>query len=356
MPNITERAVATIGHDDEGADWQLRPEAHGKALPPEAGALKRVLECEELKQIIDRYRGADAAAVTAQALCKRLGRIGLYAATVATLVGVLFLLPVEGWLTGPPRIIASAVQISGLVIAFLAARLLVLKKPFNAWMQKRAEAEIARIELFNRIVCAEETIRTDEIPLLPLKLEYFRRYQLDVQQRYYGGRGKQHADALWRNNRWLRVSFLITIVVAILGFLTVIATLASLEVAGLEWHGFFSEMLTGLQPNRVLLALGITASALYGLGISRSLLDLDERNASRYLTTAVNLEFLTSTRLAAARKAAASNESQAVYDFVDDVQALISSEHREWILLEEAMGAVQGASHPDKLGHTNLLP
>jgi hypothetical protein len=82
-----------------------------------------------------------------------------------------------------------------------------------------------------------------------------------------------------------------------------------------------------------MLALGVMASALYGLGIARSLMDLDERNASRYLTTAENLEYLTHTRLPEARAAAVADQPEAVFAFVDRAQALVSSEHQEWILL-----------------------
>jgi hypothetical protein len=86
-------------------------------------------------------------------------------------------------------------------------------------MNKRAESEIARIELFNRIVHTHETSQGDELPLLPLKLEYFRRYQLDVQRRYYRGRGEQHAAALWRSNWWLIASLVITVASVLLAML-----------------------------------------------------------------------------------------------------------------------------------------
>ena len=80
MPS--SRAEAAIGRDDQASDWQLRPELHAAALPAEAGALKRVLERAELKDIVARYRTADTAAVLAQARYKRIGRLGLYATTI----------------------------------------------------------------------------------------------------------------------------------------------------------------------------------------------------------------------------------------------------------------------------------
>jgi hypothetical protein len=333
MLSLTERAEAAIGRDDDAADWQLRPEEHGRALPSEAANLRRVLECPDLQQIVAEFRKADAAAVAAQRRYKSIGRTSLYAATTATLVGSLFLLPLDPWLAGWTRGVASIVQIGGLLTAFFAARLLAYAKPFNAWMNKRAESEIARIELFNRIAHTDEASQGDELPLLPLKLEYFRRYQLDVQRRYYRGRGEQHAAALWRNNWWLTASLVITIVSVLLALLLASQMAASWGIPVPEgliaWSSHFPAGLT----NRIMLALGVMASALYGLGIARSLMDLDERNASRYLTTAKNLEYLTETSLSEARGAAVADQPAAVFAFIDRVQALISSEHQEWILL-----------------------
>lgn len=349
MSDITERAIAAIGHD-ESADWQLSPKHHAECLPPVAGALKRVLERADLMELNAKYQEADASAKKLQARYKRIGRLGLYAATLATLVGALFLFPFESLLVKPVRSTAQVLQVVGLVSAFFAARYLAFAKPFNAWMQKRAEAEIARVELFNRIVHADEALHGEEIPLLPLKLEYFRRYQLDVEQRYYRGRGQQHANASWRNNRLLNVSTLITVAVVFLAILLGINTLESWQFTPPDWLLVFSHYLTGPETNRVMLALGVIASALYGLGISRSLMDLDERNASRYATTAKNLEFLAETKLAAAREAAASNEAQTVYNFVQEVQSLISSEHQEWVLLS----ALERALDPDKLRRAKL--
>ena len=331
MTSTIERAQAAIGTDDDTADWQLTPEVHATSLPVEAAPLRRVLEQPELTQIVARFRAADAAAIAAQARYKRIGRTGLYAATLATLIGSVFLLPLEPWMT-EVRGAASALQIISLVIAFLAARLLALTRPFNAWMNKRAEAEIARVELFNQIVRADEMSRTGELSLLSLKLEYFRRYQLDVQRRYYRGRGEQHAASLWRNNRWLSLSLSITVVSVLL------VTLVALQMAAAWGVPVPTQIiaLSGYFPpghiNRILLALGVIASALYGLGVARSLMDLDERNASRYLTTAENLDYV-SSNLTEARAAAAADDAGAVLAFIDRVQGLISSEHQEWILL-----------------------
>lgn len=345
MPGST--AEAAIGRDDQASDWQLRPELHAGPLPAEAGALKRVLERAELKDIVARYRTADAAAVVAQRRYKRIGRLGLYATTVATLVGAFFLLPIEPWLRGAPAAMASTVQVLALVVAFLASRLLAVGSPFDAWMKKRAEAEIARIALFEEVGRANETAREGELDLLPLKLEYFRRYQLEVQRRYYHGRGAQHRAAAWRNNRWLSVSLLVTVVSIGIGAIAALHIAAAWGAAVPGWMLQWFSGLAGPQANRLALGLGTIASGLYGLGVARSLMDLDERNASRFLTTADNLEYLAANGLAGAREAAAAGRQDDVLAFIRRVQEQISSEHREWIALS---AREQG---PDRLVHAD---
>lgn len=328
------QAQIAIGQDDSASDWRLRPEHYAQHLPAEAGALKRVLERDEIKHIIDRFRAADSKAVTAQARYKRVGRLGLYAATIATITGALFLLPFEPWLHGLPAEIASIVQVVGLIVAFVASRYLASAGPFDAWMKNRAEAEIARVGLFDAVTEANEPLREGEIALLPLALEYFRRYQLDMQRRYYKGRAAQHQSANWRNNQWLRAGMIFTAASVILGVLLAIRIASDLGAPVPPWMLILPPDLAGAAgPNRISLALGVVASALYGLGVARSLMDLDERNASRFATTSENLEYLAETRLDATRAAAEAGDAAAVRTFVGDVQTQISSEHREWILL-----------------------
>ncbi len=343
MPGST--AQAAIGRDDGASDWQLRPELHAGALPVEAGALKRVLERSAFKDIVARYRTADAAAVLAQRRYKRIGRLSLYASTLAVLVGALFLLPIEPWLRGMPASVASTVQVLALAVAFLASRLLAVGAPFDAWMKQRAEAEIARIALFDEVGRANEPAREGELELLPLKLEYFRRYQLEVQRRYYHGRGAQHRAAAWANNRWLSGSMLVTVASILVGAIAALHVAAAWGLAVPTWLLEWSNGLAGPQANRLALGLGTVASGLYGLGVARSLMDLDERNASRFLTTAGNLDYLTDTGLSQARAAAQAGRSDDVQSFMQRVHQQISSEHREWILLSARERG------PDRLVH-----
>src|SRR5262249_14022946 len=153
----------------------------------------------------------------------------------------------------------------------------------------------------------DDAVAIGELPLLPLSLEYFRRYQLDVQLRYYRGRGEQHARAAGRAKGWQLFSLVLA------GIAAAVATLAATKffidfAPAPEWVRATSQDIQALLPpwtNKAILAIGIVSSTLFGASISRSLMDLDERNASRYLTTAKNLEDLTDAGLETARADAA---------------------------------------------------
>ena len=191
---------------------------------------------------------------------------------------------------------------------------------------------------------AKETAGEGELPALPLQLEYFRRYQLDVQRRYYDGRQAQHRAAAWRSNHLLTFSAVLTGVTIVIG--VVIALNLGQRV--IDWPDWLDQVISLVEPaklNRIVLATGVVASALYGLGVARSLMDLDERNASRYKVVAENLEFLAAKKLPAARQAAAAGDHAAVLNFVEAVQDQISSEHREWISL------AQREANPTKARH-----
>jgi hypothetical protein len=66
-PPDPSAAEAAIGGDDPHRDWDLRPETHAYTLPPEAGALKRILQSPEIKRIMERYSERDREAVHQQA-------------------------------------------------------------------------------------------------------------------------------------------------------------------------------------------------------------------------------------------------------------------------------------------------
>jgi hypothetical protein len=215
---------------------------------------------------------------------------------------------------------ALAVQYVCLAAALGLAAYISVGRLFKRWMEARAEAELARLALFDQVMEAREEARPGELPLLPLKLEYVRRYQLDVQTRYYGGRGEQHRRAAGQSSR----------VTLLLQILSVLAFLPLFVVAG-DFLGLIT--FDSLLPYFIFLAIGTGVSGVLGALAAFSAMNLDERNAARYLVVHENLKDLSGESLTQAREAAARGDETAVGLFAGAVQRLISSEHQEWIVL-----------------------
>lgn len=334
MAAITDEAEKTLGKAEPG-DWLLFPETHAVALPPAAGALQRVLRGPGLPEIIDRYNTYGRKAAAAQKSYKGEAKAAAIATFLAILVGSLFVLPrYEHTLAGATQI-AAAIQ-AVLVAASLGLSLFVgYTKPFEAWMEMRATAENARHDLFDEVMKAGEApggLQQGELPLLPLQLEYFRRYQLDVQRNYYRGRGNEHLSASRVAHYW-RIAALLILVASMFPILW--------SLQGKEWMPSFAQGLLNNLPGKTLLAehifLGISlvVSGLQGLLAAYAVISLNDRNAARYLATAANLDFLAGRPLAEARERAAAGDRAGVLAFVALVQQEISSEHREWIALRK---------------------
>ncbi len=341
MQSVTQRAIAAIGIDAP-TDWELKPETHAAKLGPEAEPLKQILLKPSIKDIVAAYRKADDAAKHAQRIYKGLARLAAWTGFGAALIGAFVLMlallfPVKVAITA-----AALVQAALLLISFGSSLIIGSLKPFETWMLRRAEAENARLMLFNHVIAEPQQSSSGTMPLLPLQLEYFRRYQLDVQRLYYRGRGERHAAAA-RRAWWWRLIALLLVVLAAVPLIW--------SVQGSAWMPTFLVDLADRMParteiaQRVFLGLGIIAAALQGLLASLAVTSLDERNAARYRSTFDNLDMLSEEPLEEARAAAAAVATDAdeaarsardtVLAFVALVQDQISSEHREWIALRK---------------------
>ena len=173
---------------------------------------------------------------------------------------------------------------------------------------------------------ADEPVRSGEVELLPLQLEYFRRYHLDVQLRYYKGRGEEHAIAAGsiRARRRLFAVLSATLGLPIVYFIVRIV----LNNMGIDTSGFSS-------LNTAFYFVAAVLPILISTNRSLSLLSQDERNASRYAHVYANLQLLKDEYLESAREAAEAGDKEGLLSFVYSVNEQISSEHREWISLTE---------------------
>jgi hypothetical protein len=332
VSKIIDDSIAAIG-SEKPQDWHLHPEQHAAQLGPGADPLKQILTAPAIAAIVEQYTTANAAAIGAQAAYKTPAKLAAITSFLAIVIGSTAVLPSSGVL--PPLVISAAGVLQFLFIAIsLAASIIVgRRKSFQAWMELRAEAENARRELFNQVMDEKSPAGTpSRLPLLSLQLEYFRRYQLDVQRLYYARRGAQHAGAA--NRAWLwRVAALAIVIIASFPLLWSLQGNAWLP----DWLGRLINGLPRATENgqRLFLGIGLIASALQGLLAANAVISLDERNAARYLATSANLETLAGEPLAEARRRAARSDREGVLAFVALVQQEISSEHHEWVSLRK---------------------
>lgn len=317
--DIQVQAIQAIGKQAPD-DWLLAPEDHAGTLPAEAGPLQRILESTALDAVMRRFRHADEDAGRHQAEFKRFGRAEAWLTAVAAILGALVLwassaLAQEpGWekfagVAATVLVVLQAVAVGG---AALSKFRLKSGGPFEKWMLWRTEAESARIDFFEAVcglrqTAVPQTVEPGELPLLPLQLEYFRRYQLEVQINYYRGRGRQHEEAA---SRLLGFGGAVAFIGALL------ATLA----AGVAKVG---------SPVEVLAALGVITPALMAAHNSLANLGQDERNAVRYRTTLLHL-LRRLEELDAARRDALRGDRERVHEFIRRANSVISVEHSQW--------------------------
>ena len=149
-----------------------------------------------------------------------------------------------------------------------------------------------------------------------LKLEYFRRYQLDLQLAYYKTRRSGHRNSA---ERTLSISAGSVLVAAIAsGAAGVLGALRS------EWAALGS--------------LAVFGAALQAFAAARESLNQDRRNAERYDNTAQALQGLRE-RLDDVRLGIAAGSASVLGEYVSAVQDQLSLEHRQWLEGAENMQA-----------------
>jgi hypothetical protein len=209
-------------------------------------------------------------------------------------------------------IAASVIGVVGGAIAGIWIRRIGDGRLLEAWMTKRAAAETERLRYFE-LIGKSAQLRE---PLL--QLEYFRRYQLDVQRAYYGVRSEQHrvlADrALSLSSSGIAVASIGNGLAGVLA-LTLSAPWAAIAGLGLLGQAFANAVENGEATSQ------------------------DRRNAERYARTRELLDQLYAL-LDRVRAGTAAGELAALHNFVDSVQDQLSLEHRQWL---EELGATSSA-------------
>ncbi len=296
-------------------DWRITPTRHPAELEKSAPALYARLAHSSRAGVAERYERYDKEAIEAQTEFKQTASNAnasvLAVACVGGLVAALGAYSEE--FPGPVKVAlavfgATSVLAGGLATMWLGK--LREAKLLDGWMKNRAKAEIARNEYFEKV-----TAPTADLDLALLQLEYFRRYQLDVQRAYYEGRGKQHRRAAAQN-------------LSVRSFLALAGTVAT-GVAGAA--GVFGPQKLAIVS---LAALAVIAAALGSYAMSHESINQDARNGERYEKTSESLSTL-HERLDDVRAAVAAGDYAVLEAFVKAVNEELSLEHRQWLAQSE---------------------
>jgi hypothetical protein len=310
--DVIDRAVEVIGagRDD---DYILAPDKQAAAFKDKAPALGRLLHTARIETYTQQYGRHDRAAGDAQTRFKTAIWRANGAVFATGVLGALIM--VTTILGGPywPDLMKPSLLVLGLIalITGAAASMWLFKvregKLLDEWMGERAHAETARLAYFATLAQLQDS-GPSELPLALLKLEYFRRYQLDMQITYYDQRRKDHRRSADRT-------------LALGGFAAAIAAVAS-GSAG---------VLASSSPSwSALAALGVVGTALAAYAATREAVNGDRRNAERYGRTLASLEILRA-KLDEVRAGVLAGSQAVLDEYVAAVHEQLSLEHREWL-------------------------
>jgi hypothetical protein len=306
-----------IGEQAEN-DYILDPTAHAALFKDTAPALAALLGRTAVSNIAQQYREADGQAEAARSKYKAtMEKANLAVLATAILSAAMMAAQILGDTSPIARWARLICGLASAVAGGLGAMWLYHIRNGNLlenWMGRRATAETMRLSYFTALAAAGNAPdpATDS-----LKLEYFRRFQYDVQRIYYRVRGRQHREAADFTLR--------------LGGIAVFCSAIAAGVGGLGGA-------TG-GISAALGALGVFGAALAAYAGAREAMTQDRRNAERYGRTWDALNGL-GGKLDEVRDAVAAGNAAALGEFVAAVNDQISLEHRQWL---EGTEATRGA-------------
>ena len=311
-----KKAMTIIG-ENAGDDYILKPDMHAGLFSDEAPELAWILKSAELEGVADKYDECDKDAIAVQDKFKRYSErarqwVFLTACCSASLLVVATLFGKSGQ-EPLAKTFFIVLSIAAIVFGFLASthiKLVENMKLLEKWMKKRANAEMQRLDYFNRFINGKlsDDSASDHVFIRLLQLEFFRRFQLDMQLSYYSQRGKQHG--------------------AIADNAATISTWA-MGGAGLA-AGIAGFLGSSLNPKWAAIAgLGFVCQAFATNVLNKEAINQDRRNEERYGRTKDILKNLR-MRLDKVRIQVAAGNPEVLVKYVEAVHEQLSLEHRQW--------------------------
>lgn len=308
-----ELAQETVGADTD-TDYVIDPTAHADEFKVKAPALSAVLRSSAVSVAAKRYKERDQDANVSQVEFKRVFNrsnvtVLITAILIALVLATGIIAPGQGDKVAKTLLICLGVA-SVLTGSLAAYDLNTLRqgKLLGVWMSNRALAETARLEYFNIIAKSSAADGAGDPQVDLLKLEYFRRFQLDVQRNYYRQRSRENLKDAKRILAYSGVAIAgAAVVTGLAGFLGLIDT---------KFAAFAS--------------LGTAFTALTSFAAANESVYQNQRNAERYQRTGEALEGIASS-LDDVRTAVQTAGAEPLMGFIEAVHEQLSLEHRQWL-------------------------
>lgn len=310
--DILQAAREVIG-ENKPADYILDPEGHYEQFQKNAPELAKILKASDVGAVAKEYKLQDSLANEAQREFKKWSRRAHWAFFLTTCL-TTGLVTAPAWSTTsvpwhPEYIVALLALGSVICGAFAGASLHQIRsgRLLTKWMEQRARAETMRIQYFNLVVRERPEAKTSSnLPLL--QLEYFNRFQLDVQLSFYRVRGEYHrraaANALILS-MWLMFGIaLVNGMAGVFGWLDV------------KWAAVAGFALVG--------------QAFVFKVTNTEAVNQDSRNSERYGRTRSILAMLAG-ELDSVRQRILEGDRKVLPIFVESVHEQLSLEHRQWL-------------------------
>jgi hypothetical protein len=316
-------------------------------VAPDAGALHQILKSAKVSGMARIRREASAAAAKAQKDFKRLSLVAIFGAAIATLSSGLLLYGAGSEASAPtPAVTQSAsvpqpaaapsssapsetieqglvrlvkkhrssiivIQIIFLMAASISAAVLGGLKLMERWAENRNKAEVLRREIFNEVLSQAGELVPVPLPAddmgnpVSQALEFFRRYQHELQIRYYH-RGVARHEGWAGRLTWLTA---------------ILAGLAA--VTGL---------IGGFGGSALILSafLGIAVPILLSAAQSWGATSRDSEKAEAYKKAKDALDDIMLNKLDTVRAKAALGDASEVRAYIDSVHLVMTTESSAW--------------------------
>lgn len=358
--SLMRKAEHIVGWNEPGnrsfhaEAFEARHIAPLRCLLPDSAPLIRILETDSVKSAVNAYAKADREAIAEQARFKRASRalawplyfagfIGLAAVLVHPRLVAELIGPAIGWnaddLVPLWRIGAPWLVYGALIFAALQRVRFRPTTHFRLWQQARAKAEAMRREVFKRVLEHTDNGGAKSFELL-LKLEYFRRWQVELQRDYFKKRGAEHERGI---RRAALLNSLSIVIMAALGVVLLLSATAGYDEQGMPgaWLRLPLDVLSRLPFSEAwnwdywLLLFGFVTAAVLVYYVVLNSANAAKRNAPRFKIMAENFNDLLGGRLRAARREVAAGKEAALRDYADRVHSVMSLEINDWVRLAD---------------------